>query len=602
MRQHVAQVYAWVEQRLPTEQEPRWRAQMLFSFLLINLLALSLPIVLVLVYDADPALKLLTVLFVALLVGILVMVLWYRLWREGALVFVTLFTTICFLAEYIEPGPTAISSSFILFNVSLTGLLVGGRAAIIVALILSGAICSDIQVPDANSLLFKSQLGALIGSVVLPLATAALIWAMERHQVAGFRELKRAREDAEAGARAKSAFLATMSHEIRTPLNGVLGLTQLLQRTELSADQATLLTTLRSSGEALQHVLNDVLDYSRLEGGHISLEEQPFSPKQLSEEIISLFSPRAQEKSLRLYQEVHPEIPEALLGDPFRLRQVLLNLVGNALKFTTSGEVRLHVQPDGPQQIQFAVADTGIGIPADRLDALFEPFVQADASTKRRFGGTGLGLTISRRLVEAMGGTLTVTSVVDEGTTFTIRLPLQEAIATLSTLAGPSAFYPLQGRILVAEDNAINQLVIKRMLRGWSIDVDIVEDGQHAVEAATRTRYDLILMDQFMPEMDGREATRHLREAGYTLPILALTASVSPEEQAACLAAGMDKVISKPIDERILFAVLSHYLLAAEEAQTTPNRAEAYNHNVDFLVDRPDPVENTEAQRTLNRR
>jgi signal transduction histidine kinase/HPt (histidine-containing phosphotransfer) domain-containing protein len=373
-------------------------------------------------------------------------------------------------------------------------------------------------------------------------------------------ELVAARDQAESAYLVKSQFLANMSHEIRTPLNGVLGMSALLADTRLTAEQSEYVNTIRISGDALLTVINDILDYSKIESGRMGLEDAPLEPARAIRESAGILREQALEKQLALETAVDAAVPAWVLGDFARLRQVLVNLVGNAVKFTGQGSVvvRARVAADG--RLEFAIADTGIGIPPAQLATLFEAFTQADASTTRRYGGTGLGLAISKRLVELMGGRITVASEPGRGSTFSFAIPLRAcaapAVPPPREPAGPAGTARL--RVLVVDDVAVNRRLAQALLRKLGHEADTADTGLGGVQQACAGRYDTVLMDIQMPDVDGVEAARRVRrELGAAAPrIVAMTAHSLPGDRERFLAAGMDGYLAKPVDPAALVAEL----------------------------------------------
>jgi len=413
--------------------------------------------------------------------------------------------------------------------------------------------------PDFSTHALESTF-KIIALIVLPLYLDAML-----------KTIQRARLDADAANESKSRFLATMSHEIRTPMSGAIGMINLLKTTKLDDDQKVFVSGLSTSANRLHMLINDILDFSKIEAGKISLEERQFSSEDTLQEVSIVLSPLAKQKNISFNYEIHPNVPKYLLGDSYRLSQILLNLAGNAIKFTEKGGVTIKASiSNDSQNLRMEIIDTGIGIDEEQLSHIFESFTQADSSTTRRFGGSGLGTTIARELVRMMDGEIGASSTPKKGSLFWFEIPLKMADPE-STHQGlvdripgnnSSNRTPIRN-ILLAEDSDINALFISTTLRDAKHNVDIVENGQLALESLRKKKYDIVFMDMHMPVMDGIATTRAWRaeeDSNTRTPIIALTANISEDDRLACLDAGMNEFLSKPVSPGRLADILENFI------------------------------------------
>ena len=431
------------------------------------------------------------------------------------------------------------------------------------------------SVYQAERVELRSEQRTYLISIVLLVLVFVVLYLMDLREIRNREAVRKEKDAAEAADKAKSQFLATMSHELRTPINGVLGMVELMSATPLNEEQRDYLAALRSSGQTLLSVINDVLDFSKIEAGKLQIENVVFDVRQTLNETLAIFAPQMKQKQLEFTGAVDDSLPALVCSDPSRLRQILLNLVGNALKFTEQGSVRVQLslkQIEGRDFLYGVVRDTGIGMDAQQQAALFKQFSQADKSIARRYGGTGLGLAICQRLCQLLGGDIGVSSTPGVGTSFWFTVALQDMTeATVSGIETVSQeqrlhYYAEQfrgRRLLVAEDNRVNQMVVQGMLKKAGLQVDVVENGVQAVERVCQAgeHYDWILMDWEMPEMDGLTACKQIRSwetksRHAPVPIIALTAHVLSDYEQQAYAAGMQGFLKKPIDQNALYQSL----------------------------------------------
>lgn len=429
------------------------------------------------------------------------------------------------------------------------------------------------------SFLNRSLAGvALLAVLVL----ATIIIRRQVKQLSLIKDLQEARKVALHSVEAKDQFMANMSHEIRTPLNAIKGFGRILAQTPLNTEQQKYTSIISTASENLLNIVNDILDFSKIEAGNLVMKQKPFKLSEVINEVELMFTPLAQEKELQLIFSADTAIPDFVKGDPERLRQILVNLLSNAIKFTNNGNVTLSVQcTDGKNnriKTKFTVTDTGVGIPAEKVDLIFERFEQLDHSSTRQQGGTGLGLAITKKLVEAMGGRISVKSEVNRGSAFTIDLEFDKISNMAARTEVMTPVHNIEGtslsnlKILVAEDNKMNQLLVKSILDKYDVVTEIVENGEEALAAMRRQPYDLILMDVQMPKVDGITATRLFRKEIDTItPVIAMTAHVLPGEREKCIEAGMNDYLTKPLDEEEVITMLKRYFLLHKKESVAVN-------------------------------
>lgn len=415
-----------------------------------------------------------------------------------------------------------------------------------------GELTVQVNDSDVDRDFVTSQI-VLIGDLLCSAISRQII--VTQHQ--------QARSRAEESERSTKEFVAMINHELRTPLNGLLGSAELLATTPLDDEQQVLLCNLTHSGDLLRHIINDILDFSKMSAGMMELIPSQFSWLDLSNMISGIFQPKALEKGIAFKIECAEDLPSAFIGDFERIGQILVNIVGNAIKFTSQGEVKLLAKWQ-QKRLCFSVIDSGVGISRELHEKLFTPFVQVDRSAKRNFEGTGLGLAICKNLVELMSGDISLTSELGKGSCFEVKIPLKIApshtVSTLGKGIGTSS-KPLDNlSVLVVDDIRMNQVIMHQMLKKMSIRPDIVSNGIEAIKAVSASQYDIVFMDCRMPEMDGFEATQYLRQQQFTLPIIALTAGTTLEERERCIQSGMDDILTKPYTAMDLKLMLEKWI------------------------------------------
>ena len=443
-----------------------------------------------------------------------------------------------------------------------------------------------------NGSTYKDNKGRVLGVVMVAkdmtaqekMATVLLEGKILAEEAAKIAE--EAKRVAEVAMQAKQQFLSNMSHEIRTPMNAIIGFTKVLLKTDLTEKQKEYLSAIKTSGDALTVLINDILDLAKVDAGKMTFEQIPFKMETSLSAMLHLFETKIQEKNLELVRKYDGRIPTVLLGDPVRLHQIILNLVSNAVKFTSKGKIAVHVnllsEDEEKVTIEFAITDTGIGISQEKIENIFEVFQQASSGTSRLYGGTGLGLAIVKQLVEPQGGSITVKSTVGEGTTFRFVLSFKKtnAEANLGQELIELDSEIKSMKILVVEDIALNQLLMKTLLDDFGFEQDIASNGKIAIEKLKSKDYDVILMDLQMPEMNGFEATEYIRNTmNSKIPIIALTADVTTVDLAKCKAVGMNDYISKPVDDRLLYSKLIGLAKRTPLANRKKDSENSYNQS-----------------------
>ncbi len=431
--------------------------------------------------------------------------------------------------------------------------------------------------PDGTERRLQARAAKTAGREFLVIIRADTMYDAQRLLQQYAHEIALLNREVERANRAKSDFLANMSHEIRTPMNAILGMAELLAETNLTADQSRYVETFQRAGNNLLTLINDILDLSKVESGHIRLEQIPFDLEEVVSRALELIRIKAREKGLAVTLEIAPQVPRYLVGDPTRLRQIVINLLGNSLKFTETGGLRVNIGADSVSAnlavLRVAISDTGIGIPSDKIDKIFESFSQVDVSTTRQYGGTGLGLSISKKFVELMHGRIWVESVAGEGSTFffTAEFGVADQPVAPQTIALEHQQLD-RCRILLADDSEDNRFLIRAYLKGAPVTLDIAENGEIALQMMTTTNYDLVFMDAHMPVMDGYTAIAKFREyerehQRSALPVLALTADAFKEAVDKSLAAGFTAHLAKPISKKTLFKAITNYVATKAESE-----------------------------------